>query len=178
MIHNICNIGDESNISTFNKIVIYEASQFIKFDRFLSNLDLDALLKELPDSAQVFFTDLLPQNIRVSNRTTIKNSLETFKTSINFVITPQSEERHNILKTYNNKEVFVLLIKPDNQHLYGTSKEPLLFKFDELHSNKPGDLKGFTINMNGTSIEAPRYVSTSEYNIFSRTLAFELAQKI
>ena len=178
MIYNIDNLDTENNIDVFSKIVIYEATQFSDFDRFSTDSDIDLLLKNITNTANVLFTDLLPENLSISHNSVVKNTLTNFLTSIKLSITPQTKERQAALKSFNNKEVFILLIKHSTQHLYGTSKEPLIFKYDEIHSNKRKVLKGFRLTVSGSTTEDSRDVSVDDFNFFSRTLAFPLAQKI
>ena len=175
MLHTIINQQNDNNLDTFYKAIIYLAKDFPKFNRFTSNENLSEILSNINNTATVLFLDLLPENITVSNSTVVNNTSKSFTTNIKSTITPQTESIQNALSVFNNKEVFICLQKRETQHLYGSTKEPLLLTFNELHSEQPGKVKGYIININGTTIEKTRFVNITEFNLVSRLLASPLA---
>lgn len=178
MLYTILNTQNDHNLDTFSKAVIYKASDFSKFDRFTSDEDLTASLSNINSAASVLFLDLLPENLTVNHPTILKNTSTTYRTNISCIVTPQTKDVQQILAQFNNKEVFVLLQKENTQHLYGSTKEPLVFTFNELHNQRPGKLQGYTISITGTTIEQSRFIDINEFNIVSRLLSSPLASAL
>lgn len=178
MIHQIHNKQNDFNLDVFTKAIIYLASDFVFFDRFTSTEDLQNIVTNINSAARVLFLDLLPENINVNNSPASENTSIVTTTSINFKITPQTEEVQTILSKFNNKDVFICLQKEDTQHLYGTTKEPLLFRFSELNNNKPGMIKGYNVSISGKTIEKTRFINTENFNIVSRLLSSPLASDL
>lgn len=178
MLHTILNTQNDHNLDTFSKIIIYNAKDFVNFNRFTSINDLDNILSNINTNANVLFLDLLPENIRVNQTTAIQNNSKTFRTSISFTVTPQTEQIQEILSKFNNKEVFVCIKKVENQHIYGSTKEPLLFTFSELHNQQPGKIQGYTVSISGITIEKSRFITLSQINTIERLLASPLASQL
>ncbi len=64
-----------------------------------------------------------------------------------------------------------------HSHLYGTSQQPLVFSFTELHATNPTGLKGFTLSMKVEGYGDAKYFAGNEdeFPVIRRGLAFELA---
>ncbi len=178
MIQQICNLGNEYNIDTFYKIAIFEASQMRSFTFMTPEDTIKETLTTLPDDSQVLITDLLPNNIKVDHTTKTSNAGKLYASSISFTITPQHKSLQEILETYNNKEVVVLVSKHNTNHLYGTTTQPLLFKYAELNSPDPIAIKGYTITMKGDNYGASKIFEDLLFNIYSRGIAFSLPQSL
>lgn len=178
MIQEICNIGNEHLIDTFYKVAIFEASQLTKFNHLTSDATIQSIFDTVPDDYQVLLTELLPKNINVSNPSKVNSAGIMYNTSISFIVTPQDKNLQNLLETYNNKEVVALVSKRNTTHIYGTSAQPLLFSYSELNSNKPDGIKGYTINLEGEGYGAGKIFENIIFTIYSRGLAFQLAQQI
>ena len=178
MIQTLCNIGNEHHIDTFYKVAIFEASQLPYFTFLSSDDTVLGILTNIPDTSQVLITDLLPNNIKVGHAPKFSGQGKLHTTSISFTITPQDKNLQQLLETYNNKEVVILVSKHNTTHLYGTSAQPLVFKYAEANSPEPGAIKGYSISMNGDNYGSSKLYEYIEFNIYSRGLAFELAQEI
>lgn len=178
MIQEICNIGTEHLIDTFYKVAIFEATQLPKFNHLTPDETIKSYLDNIPSDYQVLLTDLLPDSISVQNPTKISASGTTNQTTINFVVTPQDKNLQALLETYLNKEVVVLVSKRNTTHLYGTSAQPLLFKFNELNNPKASGLKGYTIILNGEGYGSTKIFKNFTFGIYERGLAFQLAQQL
>lgn len=178
MIQELCNIGNEHIIDTFYKVSIFEASQLPAFNHLTNDAAVKSILDTIPDNYQVLLTDLLPENISVRNPSKITASGSTNQTTISFVVTPQDKNLQALLETYQNKEVVVLVSKRNTTHLYGTQAQPLLFSYSELNNNTPNGLKGYTINISGEGYGTTKLFENLTFTIYSRGLAFELAQEL
>lgn len=178
MIQELCNIGNEHHIDTFYKIAIIEKSHLPNFSYLTPDATIESYITNLPDTAQVLITDLLPKNISVSNPTKISTSGKLYAPSISFLITPLDKNLQTLLETFNNKEVVVLISKHTTSHLYGTQAQPLLFSYAPSHSNDPSRIKGYKISCKGSCFGADKHFENIEFNIYTRGLAFQLAQEI
>ena len=178
MIQELCNTGNENHIDTFYKIAILEKSHLPNFNPLTPNATIKSYIENLPDSAQVLITDLLPKNIIVTNTPTISNSGVLHSTSISFMLTPLDENLQALLETYLNKEVIVLISKRTTSHLYGTQAQPLLFSYAPSHSNDPAVIKGYKISIKGKTYAADKQFEDVAFNIYTRGLAFQLAQEL
>lgn len=178
MIHELCNKGNEHHIDTFYKIAVFEASQLPYFSHMTKDDAIEDIITNLPDSSQVLITDLLENNLNVGHTTRLSASGKLFSTNITFTITPQDKNLQQLLDTYNDKEVVVLVSKRTTSHLYGTSIQPLVFKYDELNSPVPSVIKGYNITISGSGYGNGKIFEDIEFNIYSRGLAFELARQI
>jgi len=176
MIYNLCNTRNEDHIDTYHEVAIIESTQLFEFNNLTPDDEIIDIISNLPDTAQAFITDLLPENIRVSGQTKIGASGSLFPVNISFTQTPQDKSILELLKNYNNKLVVVLVKKRGSSHLYGTSQQPLTFTFDELNSNNHSTIKGYSIKINGTGYGNSKLFESIDFNIFSRGLAFQLAQ--
>lgn len=175
MLHTINNEQNDFNLDVFTEAVIYLAKDFSYFDRFTSTEDLSVILSNINTAATVLFLKLLPENVSVSSTSRVVSGSNLFSNSFSSKVTPQTEEVQNALSKFNNKEVFICLKKQESQHLYGTTKEPLLFSFSELNSNKHGAIQGYSVSVSGNTIEKTRFVSVADFNIVSRLLSSPLA---
>ncbi|MGB5818834.1 MAG: hypothetical protein WBG90_05065 [Saonia sp.] len=178
MIHQLCNIGHEHHIDTFYRVAVFEAGQMPSFNHLTDLGTVEDIITNIPDSAQVFLTDLLPNNIRVTHRTRISAAGKLFSNDISFLLTPQDKNLQDLLNTYNNREVIAMVSKRNTTHLYGTSDRPLLLRYDELNNPQPNSLKGYSIKINGNTYGTSKLFESVDFNIYSRGLAFELAQQI
>lgn len=176
MIYNLCNTRNEDYVDTYHEVAIIESTQLFKFNHLTPEDQVLDIISNLPDTAQAFITDLLPENIRVSGQTKITSSGSLFPVNISFTQTPQDKSILELLQTYNNKLVVVLVKKRGSSYLYGTSEQPLTFTFDELNSNNHSTIKGYSIKINGSGYGHSKLFESIEFNIFNRGLAFQLAQ--
>ncbi|SDT15312.1 hypothetical protein SAMN05192545_2887 [Maribacter dokdonensis] len=178
MIQRLCNTGNEHYIDTFTQVAILEASQLPYFSHLSTDDKVEQLITNLPDSAQVLITDLLPNNISVLHTPRFSSAGTLHNTAVSFLITPQDKNLQALLNTYQNKEVVVLVSKHNTSHLYGTAAQPLLFSFSEANSPAPEQQKGYAISINGDGYGTSKLYEEVVFNIYSRGLAFELAQSI
>jgi len=175
MIQELCNSGHENFIDTPFKIAVFEISAFPFFNQLTSDATIESIITNLPNTAQVFYTELLPKNIQVSNPTKINTSGKTYTPHISFTLTPQDKNLQALLETFNNKEVIVLVSKRTTDHLYGTTAQPLLFVYHPLNANDPQSVKGYTVNIDGETFGPEAIFENVVFNIYSRGLAFQLA---
>lgn len=178
MIQQLCNTGNEHHIDTYSRIAILEASQLPYFSDMSTETKVKDIITNLPDTAQVLLTDLLPNNINVVHAPRFSAAGTLYNTAISFLITPQDKNLQALLSTYQNKEVVVLVSKRNTSYLYGTFTQPLLFSFSEANSPAPEQQKGYTISINGDGYGKSMIFEEVVFNIYSRGLAFELAQSI
>lgn len=178
MIQELCNIGNEHLIDTFYKVAVFEATQLTRFNYLTADAAVLNIFETIPDDYQVLLTELLPEDITVTNPPSITSSGSLTKPSIKFTLTPQDKNLQTLLETYHNKEVVVLVSKRNTTHIYGTSAQPLLFSYSELNSNKPSGLKGYTINITGNVYGTSKLFENIVFTIYNRGLAFELAQEM
>lgn len=178
MIQKLCNTGNEHYIDTFSQIAILEASQLPYFSNLSTDTKVENLITNLPDSAQVLITDLLPNNISVVHAPRFSAAGTLHNTAISLLITPQDKNLQQLLNTYQNKEVVVLVSKHNTSHLYGTQTQPLLFSYSEANAPSPEAIKGYAISINGDTYGESKMFEDITFNIYSRGLAFELAQSI
>lgn len=178
MIQHVCNIGSEYNVDAFNKVAVFEATQLIKFNNLTADVAIKQILDTVPNTHQVLITDLLPDNIRVSNPVLINGTGSRYSTNVSFVITPQDKNLQGLLNSYQNKEVVLLVSKRGVSHLYGTSAQPLLFSFSELNNPTHGKLKGYNVTVSGVSYGAAKLFEHLNFTIYQKGLAFGLAQEL
>lgn len=178
MIQELCNIGNEHHIDTFYKIAVMEATQFQKFNHLTTDAAVNTIISEIPDNYQILITDLLPKDIKVSSPTKITDAGVLYSSDISFTLTPQDKYLQQLLETYNNKEVIVLVSKRKTNHLYGSVAQPLLFKYAPLNANDPSSIKGYTIDIEGETYGPERLFENVSFNIYTRGLAFQLAQEL
>ena len=119
----------------------------------------------------------LPERFSLGNKTRIQNGSRLYDTDFSMPLTPQDANIQKLLEAYNNNEVVVLITRHTHSYLYGTSEQPLLFTYDELHNTSPSGLKGYTLSMTNVSYGAPLYFAgnEAEFPIVNRGLAFQLA---
>jgi len=178
MIQELCNIGNEHSIDTFYKIAIIEASQLQKFNHLTPYATIESIITNIADSYQVLITDLLPKNIQVANPSKINDSGVTYDVKISFVLTPQDKNLQALLETYINKEVIALVSKRNTSHLFGTTAQPLLFKYSAIHTNDPSTLKGYAVTLEGETNGPEKMFENIAFNIYTRGLAFQLAAEM
>lgn len=177
MIYDLCNIYSEINLDTFHQVSIIEATQLPSFNHLQNKMDILAILNSIPDSFQAIRVPLLPEKTSISCDTKISNGEKQYDSRIRFPLLPQDSALKELLETYNNKLVVALVKRNNQSHLYGTSDQPLLFVYDELHANNNQGLKGFDISLSGAGYGAPIYFSQEEIgqDPVIDGLAFELA---
>lgn len=177
MIQNLCNVIDELNFDTFYKASIIEASQLPKFNHLTKDGEVLTIINNLPEEFQAMIIQFLPEKFSLDNSTNIVNGSRNYRTRFSLPLVPQDANIQNLLETYNNKEVVVLITRHTHSYLYGTSEQPLLFTYDELHAPGPTGLKGYNLSMGNDSYGAPKYFAgqESEFPIINRGLAFQLA---
>ncbi|MCC4228393.1 hypothetical protein [Zunongwangia profunda] len=177
MIQNLCNIYGDENFDTFYKAMIIEASQLPKFNHLTKEQEVLTMINNLPQEFQAMTIRFLPERFSLGNRTRIQRGSRLYETDFSLPLVPQDANIQNLLETYNNKEVVVLITRHTHSHLYGTSEQPLLFTYEELHNPAPSGLKGYTLSMANESYGAPLYFAgnEAEFPIINRGLAFQLA---
>lgn len=174
MIYQLCNQGNEQNDS-FYSVSIIKKSSLPRFNHLTSDATIESIFTAIADSSDVIITDLLPENLTLSATTTTSNHDKTYSVNSSFVITPLDKNLQTLLEGYNNEEVVLLLKQHNSTFLYGTYTSPLILTYNELHSTKAEELKGYTVNIAGRCLGTSKQFETLEFNIFSRGLAFELA---
>lgn len=177
MIQNLCNIIEDSNFDTFFKATIIEASQLPDFNHLSKDSDVLAMINSIPVEFQAMIIKFLPEKFSLGNSTSLQKGNKMYKTQFSLPLVPQDANIQNLLETYNNKEVVAFITRHTHSHLYGTSAQPLLFTYDELHAPNPTGLKGYSLSMSGDSYGAPKYFAgaESEFPVLNRGLAFQLA---
>lgn len=177
MIHNLCNLVSDSNLDTFYKILIAEASQLPAFDHLTPKADVLGIINSLPNTFQAMVLPFLPEKHTLAAAAKLVNDNTQWNNSISFPLVPQDEAIQALLETFNNKEVVAFLVRISHSHLYGTQAQPLLFSYSELHAPTKTGLKGYNVTMQGDGYGAPMYFAGSEssFPVIKRGLAFELA---
>jgi len=178
MISKICNTGNEHHIDVFYKIAIFEKNGVANFSHFMDDDDIYQIFETIPDTAQVLMTDLLPQNLNFKNSTKITKSGILHNVAIDFLITPQDKKLQDLLETYQNKEMVVLLSKTNTTHVVGTTINPLLFVYEPVNDNKPNALKGYKIKLKGSTLGPERIFDHINFTVYNRGLAFTLPQNL
>lgn len=178
MIQNLCNIGHEHHIDTFYRIAVIEAGQLPYFSNLSTPAKIEGIITDLPDNSKAFTAQLLYNNVRVSHRSKISAHGRLFSNDIDFTITPQDANIKTLLDDFNNREVIVMISKRGSTHLYGFNIQPLLFRYDELNSPLPTDIKGYSISISGDTYGSAQLYEAVELNIFERGLAFQLADQL
>lgn len=174
MIYQLCNYNHEQ-IDTFYKVALIKKSSLSEFTSLSADDAITTIITNLPDTADAIITELLPENLKLSASNRITNEGAAFNISASFVLTPQDRNLQNLLELYNNQEVVMVLDKRLSTHIYGTSLQPLLLQYGELHSSKAQGLKGYTISLQGATNGATKILEGVSLNIFNRGLAFQLA---
>jgi hypothetical protein len=178
MIQEIHNHIDDHHIDTFYKVAIFEHSYLPKFTHLTPDTVIEDYITNVTDTSQTMLINLLQNNIKVNHSSSPKTSGKIYKTKISFTITPQDKNLQQLLETYNNKEVVILISKRETNHLYGTSTQPLLFTFSELNNAKPNVVKGYTVQLTGEGYGGSKLFEEITFNVFSRGLAFQLASSL
>ena len=177
MIYELCNHNHEQ-IDTFYKAAIIQKSALANFTHLSSITTIQEIITNIPSSSNALIFDLLPESLSLNATSKTAVTGETYKVSSNMVITPQDANLQALLEGYNNQEIVLVLDKQEATFIYGTTHQPLLFLYDEKHSNKAEGLKGYTIKLSGEVYGAPKILESVELNIFDRGLAFELASPL
>ncbi len=177
---NLCNLVEEQNLDTFYRILIAEASSLPRFDNLTSQEEILTVLNSLPSTHQAMIIPLLPEKYNIGSGTKLNNRSTGYAHNISFPLVPQDAAIKSLLETYNNKTVVAFLTRQSHSYLYGTSAQPMLFTFDELHAPNKTSLKGYTISMQGESYGPAIYFAGSEedFPVINRGLAFQLAGTI
>jgi hypothetical protein len=174
MIHQLCNLNNEQT-DTFNRLSVIKKNSLPLFNHLTSDAALQSIIASLADDSDVINTDLLPENISVSHTTRTDGSGKSYRTSISFVLTPLDKNLQDLLSAYNNEEVVVLLKRYKGTFLYGTTLSPLVLTYNELHSSRAANLKGYTVRLQGNTLGSSKQFENFEFDLFNRGLAFELA---
>lgn len=178
MIYELCNLGNEHHIDTFYRVALFKADSFPYFSHLTKDANVEDMITNLADSSDVIISELLPNNIGVSQNTRFSSSGKLYVTNIGFTLTPQDKNLQGLLDGYNAQEVVVLVSKRNTSHLYGTKAQPLTMTYSELNSPQASSIKGYGIQIAGESYGRPRLFEHIDFNIYDRGLAFELAQPI
>ena len=177
---NLCNLVEERNLDTFYKILIAEASALPKFDSLTPKDEVLSIINSLPSTAQAMVIPLLPEKFSVNSTTKLINGNAGHSHSITLPLVPQDAALQELLDTFNNMTVVAFLTRVGHSHLYGTTAQPLLFTYDEMHATDKTGLKGYTLKMQGDTYGGGNYYAgkESEFPVLNRGLAFQLAGKI
>lgn len=177
MVYDLCNLYEQDNLDTFHEINIISTKNLPEFNDLDKNDDVLSLINSLPQEHNILRIPLMPEKYSVRSETRILKNNKKFETKINFPLTPQDRNLKQILDMYNNQTVVVFLKRHLQSQLYGTGMQPLLMTYEELHSSKSTGLKGFTLNIEGTTYGASRYFTAAEVedSPIVQGLAFELA---
>ncbi len=177
MITNLCNLVTDFNLDTFYKIRVIETSQLPDFNHLTNKIDVLAILNGIPETVQAMDIPLLPEKTSIKNDTKIRGGNKTYDAKISFPLVPMDDALKALLETYNNRLVIAFVFRKTHAHLYGTSAQPLLFSYDELHSPNTIGLKGFSITMDGESYGDAKYFTKTEQEIMPDIgyLAFTLS---
>ena len=174
MIYQLCNIGNEQT-DTFYKLSIIKKSSLTTFNHLTADATIQSIITNLAESSDAINTELLPENLAL-NATTISNDDgKAYDFNSSFTLTPLDKNLQDLLDIYNNEEVILLLKTHSSTFLYGTTTSPLLFTYNELHSNQAQGLKGYTVNLKGKCLGTSKQFEVLEFDIFNRGLAFDLA---
>jgi len=177
MIYNLCNLIDETNLDSFYKILIVEASKLPAFDHLTPKNEVLGIINSLPESFQAMVVPFMRDKHSLSSSPKNNNGNTIWNHGISFPVVPQDEAIQDLLESFQNREVVAFMVRITHSHLYGTQLQPLLFSYDELHSPNKLGLKGFTISLQGETYGAPMYFagSEAEFPVINRGLAFQLA---
>lgn len=177
MIQNLCNIFNESSFDTFFKIVIIEATQLPKFNHLTPDEEVLSVVNSLPSAFQAMVIPFIPEKFSLSSNTALVNENKQYRHSVSLPLIPQDAAIQGLLESFNNKLVVAFVVRHSHSHLYGTSEQPLLFTYDELHAPTPAALKGYNLAMAGETYGAAKYFAGKEtdFPVIDRGLAFQLA---
>ncbi len=180
MIHSLCNLVDDTNLDTFYKATIIEASQLPFFDHLTSKNEILEVINSIPSTFQAMIVPFLPEKLNVASGSNLNNGNKAYNHSISFPVVPQDAAIQGLLETYNNKTVVVFITRLTHSYLYGTQAQPLLFSYDELHAPAKPGLKGYSLSQQGRTYGPAVYFAgkESEFPVLNRGLAFQLAGSI
>jgi hypothetical protein len=174
MIYELCNIGHEQN-DTFYRLSIIKKSSLAAFNHLTADATVLQIITDLSASSDAINLDLLPENLSHNASTITNDNGKEYSVSSSFVLTPLDKNLQTLLELYNNEEVVYLLKTHSSTFVYGTTLSPLVFTYNELHSNQAQGLKGYTVNLRGRCLGTSKQFEFTEFDIFDRGLAFELA---
>lgn len=177
MIHSLCNLVDESNLDTFYKATIIEASQLPFFDHLTPKQEVLEIINSLPASFQAMVIPFLREKLNLSSGTVFNKENKGYQHRISFPLVPQDEAIQQLLEIYNNKLVVVFLSRISHSYLYGTQAQPMLFTYNELHATGKTAIKGYTLEQEGITYGPGFYFAgkESDFPVINRGLAFQLA---
>lgn len=177
MIHNLCNLVEEENLITFYKPTIIEAAQLPRLDHLSLNDTILGIVDILPESFQAMVVPFIRERFTLSVGTRINKGNINFNPRLSLPIVPQDANVQELLESFNNKQTVVMVTKRNYSYLYGSSVQPLLFTYSEMHATNPIGLKDYNLNMQGDTYGPALYFLGSEidFPVLRRSLAFELA---
>lgn len=174
MIYQLCNQGYEQ-VSTFTSTAIIRKESLSYFNHLTSNDKIEEIITNIPDSANVIIMNLLPEDLNLDYKTKVDDSGKSYTARASMLLTPQDAALQQLLETYNNEEVVAMFNKNGATHIYGTPQTPLLFTYDEVHSNSGSGNKGYSLDINGRCLGKSKIFESITFNIYKRGLAFTLA---
>lgn len=175
--YNLCNLVQQDNLDTFYKVLIASKEDLPPFDELTPQDEIIAIMNSLPESFKAFTFPFLPDKHNVNAGFRSINGSTGHNVSVSAPLVPQDRAIKELLDDYQNTEVVVLLTRIEHSVLFGTQAQPLLFTYDEMHSSNKTGLKGYSLNMSGTTYGSPLYFEgrESEFPVINRGLAFQLA---
>ena len=174
MIHQLCNLNNEIS-AAFNQAVVIKLTSLTSFNHLTDDQSIQDIISNIPESSEAIVFDFLPENKTLNYITRNSAAGRSYRLTSSFVVTPLDKNLQSLLERYNNELVVLLVKKQDSTFLYGTTTSPLLFLYNEKHSNKDATLKGYTVKISGDCLGASKQFENIDLNIFNRGLAFELA---
>lgn len=183
MITSLCNLVDDFNMDTFYLVNIIKTSNLPRIDHLTDPEYVASILNNdgpQRESIEGIAIPLLPESFSVASSNRFSNQNEKYSHSISFPVVPMDKNLRNLFKSYSNQEVMVLLTRKTFAQLYGTTRQPLLFSYDELHASGKTALKGFNLRQSGETYGPPIYFDLDEISlsINNNALAFELAGEL
>lgn len=160
--------------------MIAEASALPRFDEVTPKEEVLSIINSLTVNSQAMVIPLLPEKYTLNSGAKLINGNSGFGHRISFPVVPPDAAIKSLLETFNNRMVIAFFTRITHSHLYGTSAQPLLFSFSELHAPDKKGLKGFTLDMQGDTYGSALYFAGREetFPVINRGLAFELAGTI
>lgn len=180
MIHDLCNIFPETDLDTFHQANIIDKNSLSEIIGLEKREDVLAKLNALQITDNALQIPLIPKRYQVSNSTGLRSNKTIYNTRVSLDVQPMDRNLKELFENWNNKEVLIYLIRRTHAHLYGTTLQPLILTYQEVHSTESEELKGFNLTIQGNNYSAPFYFNANDINEHPmvRGLAFELSGEL